>query len=127
MSQAPEGVVLVVHATIALVVVLGVLGVAFLLRARGQPAGISDTDIYESGMPAMAPRVAPLAPRMAFLAIAFMLFDLEVILLAGWAVAARTAGAQGLVAAAIFILVLMAALAYLWKDGALEVAPGGRP
>lgn len=114
------------HAAIALVVILGMLGLSFLIRSRGRSARMPDTDIYESGMPTVAARLAPLTVPTAFLAIAFMLFDLEVILLAGWAVAARALGVDGLIAAGIFILVLGAALAYLWKDGALDVGPGDR-
>ena len=38
---------------------------------------------------------------------------------------AAEAGAQGLIAATIFIMVLLLALAYLWLDGALDV--GARP
>ncbi len=117
---------LLLHAAIALAVILLVLGVAFILRARGRDSRLPDTDSYESGMPQVALRIAPLAVPTGFLAIAFMLFDLEVMLLAAWAVAARALGTGGLVAATLFILVLWAALLYLWADGALDVGPGGR-
>lgn len=115
---------LLLHAGISILVLLIVLGLARLLRARGTASTLAETDIYESGMPTVARLVAPVRAPVVFLAIAFILFDLEVILLAAWAVAARTLGMAGLVPAAVFILVLLAALLYLWKDGALDVGPG---
>lgn len=117
---------LLLHAAVALPVILLVLAVARLVRARRRAPTLPETAIYESGMPTVAPRVAPVAVPTAFLAIAFILFDLEVVLLAAWAVAARQLGPAGLVPAAIFILVLAAALAWLWKDGALDTGPGHR-
>jgi NADH-quinone oxidoreductase subunit A len=117
---------LLLHAALAIVVLLMVLFLARLVRARGATTKLAATDIYESGMPTVAPHVAPVRAPLVFLAIAFILFDLEVILLAAWAVAARALGLSGLVPAAIFILVLGAALLYLWKDGALDVGPGDR-
>lgn len=118
---------LLVHAAIALTVIALVLGVAFLVRARPVATRLPGSDSYESGMPPVASRIAPLAVPTGFLAIAFMLFDLEVMLLAAWAVAAHELGSSGLVAATLFIGLLGAALVYLWADGALDVGPGGRP
>jgi NADH-quinone oxidoreductase subunit A len=50
----------------------------------------------------------------------FVIFDLETVYLFAWAVAARATGRTGLVEALIFVIVLLAALAYLWRSGALE-------
>lgn len=124
MVHAQPELALLLHALIALAVVLMVLGVAFLMRARPGGKTLPDTDSYESGMPVVARRIAPVAVSTGFLAIAFMLFDLEVMLLATWAVAARTLGTGGLIATIVFIAVLGAALVYLWADGALDVGPG---
>jgi NADH-quinone oxidoreductase subunit A len=57
------------------------------------------------------------------IAVFFMIFDVEVALLFAWAVAATEVGRDGLIAATVFIAVLLAALAYLWMDGALETGP----
>lgn len=124
LEQASAEHLLLLHAGISILILLLVLGLAWLVRARDAAGLLPETDIYESGMPTVAPAVAPVKAPTAFLAIAFILFDLEVILLAAWAVAARDLGLAGLVPAAIFILVLGAALLYLWKDGALDVGPG---
>lgn len=117
---------LLLHAAVALTVIVLVLLIAWLLRARPRGASLPDTDSYESGMPVVANRIAPVAVPTGFLAIAFILFDLEVMLLAAWAAAARALGAGGLVIASVFILILSAALVYLWADGALDVGPVDR-
>lgn len=50
----------------------------------------------------------------------FLVFDVEAAFLYPWAVAFRHLGVVGLVEAALFILVLLAGLAYAWKKGVLE-------
>jgi NADH-quinone oxidoreductase subunit A len=57
------------------------------------------------------------------IAVFFMIFDVEVALLFTWAVAAAPLGRTGLYAASVFIVLLLAAVAYLWMDGALETGP----
>lgn len=96
-----------------------ILIVAGLLRERDRPG----FGVYESGAPPGPPVWGRTAAQYALIAIFFMIFDVEVALLFAWAVAAKAIGPPGLVAAAIFILVLLAALLWLWLDGALETAP----
>jgi len=55
-----------------------------------------------------------------------VVFDMEAAILFAWAVAAREAGLAGLFEAALFIAVLLAALGYLWADGALDFGPKAR-
>ena len=50
----------------------------------------------------------------------FVIFDLEVVFLVAWAVAARELGWAGYIEALVFIAVLGVALAYLWRIGALD-------
>ena len=54
----------------------------------------------------------------------FVIFDLEAIFIFAWAVAVRETGWVGYGVAATFILVLLAALGYLWRVGALEWGSG---
>ena len=54
------------------------------------------------------------------MAVFFVIFDVESIFIFAWAVVARDAGWEGYLAIVIFIGVLMAALFYLWRMGALE-------
>ena len=53
-------------------------------------------------------------------AIFFVIFDLEVVFLFAWAVAVKETGWLGFTEALIFILILFAALIYLWRLGALD-------
>ena len=67
---------------------------------------------------------APLRFPIKFYLVAmfFVLFDLEAVFLFAWAVAVRQAGWQGFVEALVFVVILLAALTYLWRDGALDWA-----
>ena len=53
-------------------------------------------------------------------AILFIIFDLEVVFLFAWAVAVREAGWIGFIEISVFIFILIAALFYLWRIGALD-------
>jgi NADH-quinone oxidoreductase subunit A len=53
-------------------------------------------------------------------AILFIIFDLEVVFLFAWAVAIREAGWAGFIEISVFILVLLVALFYLYRIGALD-------
>ena len=55
-----------------------------------------------------------------------MVFDLEVAFIFGWAVAARSLGWTGYVELAVFVTLLAAALAYLWRLRALDWGTSGR-
>lgn len=61
------------------------------------------------------------APIPFFLfAIFFVIFDLEAVFLFTYAIAVREVGWAGYIEALIFIGILMAALVYLWRLGALD-------
>jgi len=49
-----------------------------------------------------------------------VILDLESIFIFAWAVAVREAGWGGYLVIAIFIGILLAALFYLWRTGALD-------
>jgi NADH-quinone oxidoreductase subunit A len=53
-------------------------------------------------------------------AIIFIVFDLEIAFFFPWAVSLKITGTFGLLAMLIFALVLVVALAYDYKKGALE-------
>lgn len=105
-----------VHLLVAGLVLVAALGVAALVREPGRER----MGIYESGAPAGPTRIAPVPASTFLIALCFMIFDVEAALLFAWAVAATEVGRSGLVAATIFVLLLLAALVYLWLDGALE-------
>lgn len=110
---------LLVHASVAAGLLAVILLVAGVLRERSRPG----FGVYESGAPPNKSVTTPIAAPYFLIAVAFMIFDMEVAILFAWAIAAREAGTEGLIAATIFIVVLLAALVYLWLDGALETGP----
>jgi NADH-quinone oxidoreductase subunit A len=101
--------------------------VAFMIGAShllGQRHRERATDVpYESGIPPVATARLRLAARYYLLAMLFVVFDLEAVLLMGWAVAAREVGWAGYGAALVFVLMLVIALVYLWRSGALDWGP----
>jgi NADH-quinone oxidoreductase subunit A len=76
---------------------------------------------YECGVPApTGVRRGKLSVKFFLVAILFLVFDIEVVFLYPWAVVFRQLGLPGFVEMCLFILVLVAGLAYAWKKGALE-------
>ena len=56
----------------------------------------------------------------------FVIFDLEAVFLFAWAVAARALGWPAFWEAVIFVGILVAALLYLWRVGALDWSSNSR-
>lgn len=77
---------------------------------------------YESGILSEGSARVRLSARFYLVAMFFVVFDLEAVFLFAWAVAAREAGWSGYWEVVIFIAVLLAALIYLWRVGALDWA-----
>ena len=75
---------------------------------------------YESGMAPTGDVNVAFPIRFYMVAIAFLVFDLEVAYLFGWAVAARRLGWAGLAEVSFFIALLFAGLLYVWWKGALN-------
>lgn len=115
---------LLVHVTMTAVAVLAILLVAALLRERRSPGAPDST--YESGATPIGPVYSPQNASYFLIAAFFLIFDMEAGILFAWAVAAREAGLVGLVEAAVFIGVLLAGLAYLILDGAIDFGPAER-
>ena len=58
--------------------------------------------------------------RYYLVAILFIIFDLETAFLIPWAVSLDVVGGFGLIAMAIFLIILVVGFIYEWKKGALE-------
>lgn len=101
------------------------LALAHLLGQR-RPGGAAD-EPFESGVVPVGGSRLRLAVHFYLVAVLFVIFDLEALFLFAWAVAAREAGWLGFTEALIFILVLGAGLAYLWRVGALDWYRGRGP
>jgi NADH-quinone oxidoreductase subunit A len=91
---------------------------AFFLRPkRPTPLKLST---YECGLEAIGDIRVQFKIQYYLYALAFVIFDIEVIFLYPWAVAFDAVGLYGLVAASVFLLMLFAGLIYEWRKGALE-------
>ena len=105
---------------LVILTVAGMLALSYVLGQRHMERGTGEP--YESGITATG------SPRIRFdvkyylVAMFFVIFDLESIFIFAWAISLREAGWRGFSEIVIFIAVLLAALAYLWRLGALEWA-----
>lgn len=108
----------VVYFAAVVVLIGGMVAVGYLFGAKPRPR--PGADPYESGMlPTGSARVR--FDVLFFLnAMFFVVFDLETMFIVAWAIAFRDAGWAGYIVMVIFIVVLLAALIYLWRMGALD-------
>lgn len=75
---------------------------------------------YECGFEAFDDSRGRFDVRFYLVAILFIIFDLEVVFLFAWAVAVEQAGWPGFIEISVFIFILIVALVYLWRIGALD-------
>jgi NADH-quinone oxidoreductase subunit A len=109
---------LVVYLTIVGMLVVAMLSVSFVLGQRHQDRATGFP--YESGILSEGSARVRLAAKFYQVAIFFVIFDLEAVFLFAWAIAVRETGWAGYAEVLIFIMVLLATLAYLWRVGALD-------
>lgn len=77
-------------------------------------------DTYECGMETVGPTWVQFRVQYYIFALVFLVFDIEIVLLFPFAAAFDVLPIYAVVEAAVFVLILAAALAYAWKKGALE-------
>ncbi|HEX6996095.1 MAG TPA: NADH-quinone oxidoreductase subunit A [Gammaproteobacteria bacterium] len=115
---------LAVYVTAALVLVGGVLAASYWLGERHAERATGDP--FESGVVPVHRARFRFHARFYLVAVLFVIFDIEAVFIITWAVIARDAGWAAFIEIAIFIAVLLAALAYLWRIGALDWSPSAR-
>ena len=106
------------------VVLATMLGLPALLGQRHRERTTSER--YESGLPAAGDLPRRFSIEFYIVAMLFVVFDLESAFIFAWAVAAREVGWAGYIEILVFVLLLVAALVYLWKTGALDWGTSGR-
>ncbi len=82
---------------------------------------------YESGIISVSDNKTRFTNHFFLYAIFFVIFDLETIYLFAWVIAFDDVGWAGFIEASIFIVILLAALIYLVRVGALELTRRHRP
>jgi NADH-quinone oxidoreductase subunit A len=109
---------LAVYFAAVLLIIVVMLGVSWVLGQRHrEPATGSQ---YESGIVSQGSAHARLSVKFFLVAAFFVVFDLEAIFLFLWAVAGRDLGWPGYIEALILSGILLAALVYLLRTGALD-------
>ena len=114
----PEIWPLVVYFVAVILLVLTMLGLSWLLgQAR---ANRSTNDPFESGVVSVGDAQGRISVEFYLIAIFFVIFDLETVFIFAWAIAFFELGWEGYAAIMVFIIVLVVALVYEWKSGALD-------
>ena len=67
-----------------------------------------------------------LSAKFYLMAMFFVIFDVAAVFIFAWVIAFRDLGWTGYLEILVFIGVLMVALAYLWREGALDWGPAKR-
>jgi len=109
---------LIVYGAAVLAVVVGLLLVSAVLGERHKQ-GAAD-EIYESGIVSTGSARVRYDAKFYLMAIFFVIFDLETVFIYAYAVTFKELGWAGYIEILIFIGILMAALIYLWRLGALD-------
>jgi NADH-quinone oxidoreductase subunit A len=111
-------------ATVLVFMVLGAVTVALLLLVSRlvQPRDPTPVKLstYECGEVPFGSSWVQFNIRFYVVALIFIIFDVEVALLYPWAVIFQRLGMVAFVEAFVFIVILLAGLAYLWKEGDLD-------
>lgn len=116
---------LAVYFAAVILIVVTMLSLSYVLGQRHtEPATGSP---FESGIVSEGSVHVRLSVKFYLLAMFFVVFDLESVFIFLWAVAGRELGWAGYREVLIFVGVLTATLAYLWRTGALDWYPAGPP
>lgn len=103
---------------VALIFGIAPIAIAFVLRPKKPNPRKAET--YECGIQAHGPAWIQFKAQYYVFALAFVVFDVEAVFLLPWALAYHALGLYAVIEAIIFIIILLAALIYVWRKGALE-------
>jgi NADH-quinone oxidoreductase subunit A len=107
---------------VMVVIVGGFAAIALIVSAllgpkRHNPA---KDQPYESGIVPLGDARRRFPVQFYVVAVLFILFDVEVILMYPWAVSARKLSLFGLAEMAVFIVILLVGFVYVWKNDAFK-------
>ena len=122
-AQSAEVWPLVVYFLLVIALMAGVLTLSHLTGER-HGAGAAN-EPFEAGIVTVGFARLRLSAKFYLIAMFFVIFDVEAVFLFAWAAAFRELGWAGYIEVAVFIGVLVAALAYLWRLGALDWSSSG--
>lgn len=108
---------------VILAVVTGMMTASYLLGERHK--GRTTAEPYESGIAPFGSARIRFDIKFYLVAVFFVIFDLEAVFIIAWAVSVRESGWPGFIEMSIFILILLAALIYIWLQGGLDWSSRG--
>ena len=115
---------LILYTSAVVVLAGGMIFLSYILgerhreRATGEP--------YESGILATGSARLRFSAQFYIIAMFFVIFDLETVFLAAWAISIREAGWGGYGVILVFIAFLLSMLTYVWRTGAFTYAASGK-
>jgi len=123
-SALPSSAFLTAYAAVLafLVVVVAFLVVNLLVWKVIRPSRFSEEKLttYECGENPTGSAWIQFNIRFYVFALIFIIFDVEAVFLLPWAVVFRQLGVLAFVEGLVFIVILVVALAYVWRKGDLE-------
>ncbi len=116
---------LVVYFVVVIGLAVLLITASYLLGERHRERA---TDFpYEGGIVSEGTARVRLSVEFYLVGAFFVIFDVEAVFVFAWAGAGRALGWTAYVELLVFVGVLLAALAYLWRIGGLDFAPKRRP
>jgi len=118
--ETPDLVPLLIYAAAVVATVALLLLASHLLGQRHDEPATAEP--FESGVVGIGYARFRVSANFYLIAVAFVIFDMEAAFLIAWAIALQDTGWLGYWGAMAFILILVAALVYEWRLGALDWA-----
>ena len=113
-----------VYSIVVVLMAASMLGLSYVLGQRHMEPGTGIP--YESGITPTGSARLRFPNDFYLVALFFIIFDVESVFIVTWALRAKVLGWSGYAGVAVFIGMLVIALLYLWRVGALEVGPAGK-
>ena len=109
---------LAVFFILVVLLVIFIMTVSYVLGQRHRKRAVEEP--YECGIVSTGSAQVRFGIKFYLMAMFFVIFDLEAAFVIAWAVAVRELGWIGYLEMLVFIAILVVALFYLWRVGALD-------
>ena len=103
-------------------VLLNMVAIGRLLRSKSDMTKAGD-ESYECGEPTFGGAFIRFDIRFYVICLVFVIFDVEVLFLFPWAATLKTLGPLAYVEGVVFVGILLAGLAYVWRKGDIDWTP----
>lgn len=112
------------YGAIVVVLICIILGLSYVLGQRHKDRATGEA--YESGIISTGSARLRFPSQFYLVAMLFVIFDIETVLIISWAIAYKEVGWTGFLGVSVFIFILLAVLIYEWRNGALDFGPDGK-